>query len=65
MKENLEVKESELNAIKSLSSNDDQLKNALEGKQIEIDAMEHLNRELQNTVSKLQEQVRNSTLTEE
>ena len=65
IKDNLEQKESELNTIKSSSSNDEHLKNVLEGKQIEIDAMEQMTRELQSTISNLQEQVRNNSLLEE
>ena len=58
IKESLEVKELELTNIKIQYSNDDQWKNALEGKQIEIDAMEQMNRELHSTISQLKEDMK-------
>ena len=65
IKESLEVKELELTNIKIQYSNDDQWKNALEGKQIEIDAMEQMNRELNCTISQLKEEMKKSSQEED
>ena len=44
------MKETELQEMKTSFSSDNKLRNALEGKQIEIDAMEQMNIQLQGTV---------------
>ena len=58
IKETLQLKEDELLTFRKTF---DQSGNALEGKQIEIDAMEQMNRQLQVTVTQLQDQLKTQT----
>ena len=65
IKENLERKENDLKERQAVNTEDGVLRNTLEAKQIEIDAVQHLNQELQNTVTRLQEQARSQAISQE